>query len=121
MQPQRQIGTLARWALLWWLLALGVACASPLVQPQHTELVCTEAGHLSLVTLNEDGARPPHPTHSSLDCPVCFAGLLACSTTPWRPQPPSTAASVVPAQRQLAHSTRLAGALPPSRGPPAAH
>ena len=39
---------LARLALLWFVLTLGAAVASPMVQPQHGLVICTGAGMLKV-------------------------------------------------------------------------
>ena len=41
-------GPLGRAVLAWFLLSLGVAVASPLVNPQALELVCSGAGVMKL-------------------------------------------------------------------------
>lgn len=44
MHRLRQARFLARLVLAWFALPLGVALASPLVQPQSLEMVCSGGG-----------------------------------------------------------------------------
>ena len=53
--PTRFLGLVGRWVLLWFVLSLGVAVASPLVNPQAMELVCSSAGSITVVVHPEDG------------------------------------------------------------------
>jgi hypothetical protein len=46
---------LAKLALLWFALTLGVAVASPMVNPQEELIICTSAGMVK-VMLNADGS-----------------------------------------------------------------
>ena len=60
---------IARLALVWFALSLGVAIASPLVQPKGLELVCTGVGPMKFVVHSGDDATDV-ATHT-LDCPLC--------------------------------------------------
>lgn len=113
---------MARWVCCWWLLAVGVAIASPLVQPQAMELVCSSAGVVKLVQKADDrpdGANPRLANHT-LDCPLCMA-LGA--------PPPVHAAGALAPTLALRHVLRSASLAPwvanaaaplPARGPPQA-
>ncbi len=84
MQALRRARFLARFVLVWFALALGVAVASPLVKPQAMELVCSSAGSVKLVQLGDDeGRTAATPT---LDCPLCLPGQLALPVR-WPPLP----------------------------------
>jgi len=112
MQPLRQARFLARLVLAWFVLAIGVAVASPVVQPKATQLVCS-GGTMKLLVLG-DGDDPA--SSLTLDCPLC--------ATPAGPPPVVAATGVqvglsysvqpVPAARLAA---RTAAPLP-ARGPP---
>jgi hypothetical protein len=112
MQPLRQARFLARLVLAWFVLAMGVAIASPVVQPKATQLVCS-GGTMKLL-VHGDGDEPA--TSHTLDCPLC--------ATPAAPPPVIAATGVqvglsyiaqpVPAARLAA---RTAAPLP-ARGPP---
>ena len=112
----RHLHALGRLVLLWFVLSLGVAVASPLVHPQAMELVCSSAGAVKVIVQTDDGAQELGASH--MDCPLCVL-----TGAP----PPATLAIDVPSVQPLAHAVqsipaaRLAAAtaapLPP-RGPP---
>ncbi len=60
---------IARWVLMWFALSLGVAIASPMVNPLATEMVCSAAGVMKIVVQNDDGST--ELLGLSLDCPLC--------------------------------------------------
>jgi hypothetical protein len=106
---------LARLALLWFALTLGVAVASPLVHPQSELVICSGVGMQKLV-LNDDGTVTTSSV-SGMSCPLCLVGGA----------PPQTVAlTVAPAHSlgHVLHSTpasyiaALTAAPPPARGPP---
>lgn len=115
MRALRQARSFARLVLAWFALTLGVAVASPLLQPQSLQLVCTGSGAMQLVVKSGDSDAPA-ATHT-LECPLCAAVA---------PPPPVVQAAAVArpsgpllqpveAARQAA---RPAAPLP-ARGPPA--
>jgi hypothetical protein len=116
MQTLRHARLLARLVLAWFVLSMGVAIASPLVQPQGIELVCSTGGAMKLIVKNADGTAQERG--HTLDCPLCASGAA----------PPPVAPSVVAQPSPLAHALqplpaahiagRTAAPLPP-RGPPA--
>ncbi|MBL0252724.1 MAG: hypothetical protein IPQ12_09165 [Polaromonas sp.] len=55
MQTLRSAHHLARLVLVWFALSLGVAIASPVVNPQDLQMVCTGSGAMKLVVTNADG------------------------------------------------------------------
>jgi hypothetical protein len=105
---------LARLVLVWFALSLGVAVASPVVNPKLMELVCSSAGAIKLVVLGEGDASASAHT---MDCPLCIImdappsmGVVVFIPT----LPPAFAASWVATYRKAS-----ASAPPlPSRGPP---
>ncbi len=112
---------LARLALLWFAMTLGVAVASPMVSPQTELVICTGAGMLKVV-LADDGtatAAAASDTGGALFCPLCLVGgapppFLLNSLQ--APQPsshvlPSISAAVIVAPT---------AASPPARAPPKA-
>ncbi|WP_440108512.1 DUF2946 family protein [Acidovorax sp. BL-A-41-H1] len=112
----RQLRWLARLVLAWFVLSIGVAVASPLVNPQAMELICSGSGVIKVVVKTDDGAKEL-PSHT-LDCPLCaHAGA-----------PPPVSRAQMPVVQPLAHAlrpihaahiaARTAAPLPP-RGPPA--
>jgi len=115
MQALRRAHFLARLVLAWFALTLGVAIASPLLNPQAMELVCSGAGALKLV-VKSDGSTAPASGHT-LGCPLC-ASFSA---------PPAAALAVVAmalphgevvAQVSASRTAVRAAAPLPARGPP---
>ncbi|MBS0451801.1 MAG: hypothetical protein JSS14_10855 [Proteobacteria bacterium] len=116
MKPFRQLTQIGRLVLLWFVLSLGVAVASPLVNPQQMELVCSSAGAVKVVVKTDDGARELGASH--MDCPLCaIAGAPPPSADASQfvhPLPLGHALQPIPAARLAA-----ATAAPlPARGPP---
>ena len=110
------LGFLGRAVLAWFALSLGVAVASPMVNPQAMELVCSSTGVMKVIVKTDDGAQEMGSTH--LDCPMCMP-LIA--------PPPLASAGAVPLPSPLSYALRpieaariaAATAAPlPARGPP---
>ncbi len=110
---------MTRWVLGWFLLALGVATAAPLVHPQPWVLVCSASGVVALVAVQGDEGAAASGPHHTLDCALCLPGGA----------PPPALADVFAATAALPHvllpveAARIAalvGAPLPARGPPAA-
>ena len=116
MQTLRRLTHLARFVLVWFVLSLGVAVASPLVAPQDTVLVCTGAGAMKMLVKSADGSTT-ELGRSTMDCPLC--ALVA--------PPPVLVQAQVPPVSPLAYAlqavpsahiaARTAAPLP-ARGPP---
>lgn len=115
MQRLRQARFLARLVLAWFALTIGIAVASPWVQPRSLEWVCSGAGAMKLLVQGDDGSTSF--ARGTLDCPLC-ASLGA---------PPPMASQAAGAHHpDLLESPRLptapvvvATAAPlPARGPP---
>lgn len=111
---------LAKLALLWFAVTLGVAVASPMVNPQTELVICTGAGMLK-VMLAEDGTvtTVAADTGDALFCPLCLVGgaptpFVVNTVAP--PQPLSHVLQSIPAARIAALTT----AHPPARAPPKA-
>ena len=114
LQTLRNTPWLARLALLWFALTLGVAVASPLVNPQNEVLICSAASGMVKIVLNDDGSVSSSAT---LDCPLCLVGLVV---PPVAVSLPATVHSQVTALQSSWPDITLdvSAALPPSRGPP---
>ncbi|MEO8542621.1 MAG: DUF2946 family protein [Betaproteobacteria bacterium] len=67
IQPTRK---LARLVLAWFMLALGVAVATPLVKPQSWKLVCSASGSVKLLNIGDDGTV--QVGGHQLECPLCW-------------------------------------------------
>ncbi len=107
---------LAKLALLWFALTLGVAVASPLVNPQEDLVICTSAGMVK-VKLHADGSISTEPS-SEAQCPLCVAGSAAPPTLiNLQPEPLQALADVLPWPVAV-HVATSTAAPPPSRGPP---
>ncbi len=115
MEPLRRARHLVRLMLAWFVFALGVAAASPLIHPQAIELVCGAGGQIKAVVHTDEGAVDLGAAH--LDCALC----LVASAPPPAPfvaaQPPRLPALAwAPAE---ARPWPIATALPwQARAPP---
>jgi hypothetical protein len=116
MQTLRNARYLGRFVVVWFALSIGVAVASPLVQPKDIQWVCSGAGLMKVIASGDDGAQKV--TGHTLDCPLC-AGVGA---------PPPVAAGHCDGVPGLAFAAGKASspdlvlttAAPlPARGPPA--
>lgn len=116
MPALRRARLLASFVLAWFALSLGVAVASPLVQPKPMEIVCSAAGASMRVVMTDDGAQAPAAGH--LDCPLCL---------PTGAPPPALPLAALPVIQPLGHALQsipaariaTATAAPlPARGPP---
>lgn len=108
---------LVRLVLLWFVLSLGTAFASPIVHPQASELVCSSTGVGKMILLTDEGGREVGASH--LDCPLCLPSAALPPTQPVAmPAVPLPAHAVPPVASQRIVA-RLA-LQPPARGPPAA-
>ena len=117
MQILRRLRALACFMLAWFALSIAAATASPFVNPQSVQLICSGAGEVKLLVLGEDGAQEQRS--QLLDCPLCVhLGGAA---------PPPEPLHLLPAPQPLAHAlqplaaahiaARTAAPLP-ARGPP---
>ncbi|ABX35535.1 conserved hypothetical protein [Delftia acidovorans SPH-1] len=106
-----------RLALAWFLLTLGVAGASPFVNPKTMELICSSGGAITMVVLDDDG-QAQAPVQHTLDCSMCLAPALPLPPVSLAvAQPHPLAAALHPFA--AAHIAALVGAPLPPRGPPA--
>lgn len=112
----RSLRWLARLVLVWFVVAMGVAVASPLVNPQAMELICSGSGAIKLLVKTDEGAQ--EMSGHTLDCPLCAqlgAPPPATQAQPVVVHPLAHALRTIPAAHIAA---RTAAPLPP-RGPPA--
>ena len=111
----RQARFLARLVLAGFVLALGVAIASPLVQPQSIELVCATGGAMKLIVKNADGTAQERG--HTLDCPLCATlGAPPPAVLPVTVAPSALAHALQPVA--AAHIASRTAAPLPARGPP---
>ncbi len=115
MPSLRRAHFLARLVLVWFALSIGVAIASPVVNPQATQLICTGSGVMKVLITTADGVQ--EVVSQSMDCPLCAsmgapppaARLVAEPLLPL-----SYAVQPIPA----AVIAKLTAVPPPARGPP---
>lgn len=115
MNALRHFRLITRLVLVWFVVSLGVAIASPLVKPQSTLLVCTGAGMKALVQ-TDDGSTTEQ-AHTALDCPLCatMAAPLPEPSAAVQPvHPLAYALQSIPA----AHIAARTASPLPARGPP---
>jgi hypothetical protein len=115
MQTLRHSLYLARFVLVWFALSVGVAIASPIVQPHGMDLVCTSAGSMKLVVQSDDEGVAA--SAQTMDCPLCVtitAPPSEFNTTLTQPSPLAHAVQPIAA----AHIAAITAPPLPSRGPP---
>lgn len=116
MRALRHFTKLTRLALAWFVLAMGAATASSLIQPQEFLVVCSSPGAMKLLIQAPDG-NVSEGGSNTMDCPLCIppvappptARLIAEPT-----QPLAYALQAIPS----AHIAALTSAPLPPRGPP---
>ena len=116
MHTLRRFRALTSFLLVWFALSLGAAPASPFVNPQSVQLVCSASGDVKLLVVGGDGAQLQRG--HTLDCPLCVHfGSAAPPPAPIRlpqAQPLADALRPVP----TAHIAARTAAPLPARGPP---
>ena len=116
LQTLRSAHRISRFMLVWFALSIGVAIASPLINPQSTELICSGSGVMKMLVKNADGSTTEEVARM-LDCPMCatVGAPPPAQTTFAEPlQPLGYVLKTIPA----AHIAAATGAPPPARGPP---
>lgn len=116
MSACRPTRHLARIVLAWFMLALGVAVASPLVKPQAWQVVCSAAGSVKLLNIGDDGTV--HAAGHLLECPLCVMSAAPPPDLRIALPPLPLALTVRPSVLQSPVAARSAPPLP-ARGPPA--
>jgi hypothetical protein len=108
---------MARLVLVCFALFIGIAIASPIVNPTETQMVCASAGAggMKMVALGEEGADAK--LVSNMDCPLCAAVVLPMAfNSPAFENPRALGLALHPLAAALIASV-TAPPLP-SRGPP---
>lgn len=116
MHTLRNAHLIARFVLVWFALSIGVAIASPLVNPQGMQLVCSGSGTLKILSVDAGGKATTHSSHT-LECPLC-ANISApppLEEIGFTAAPPL--AFGLPEQDAGTYAPRLT-TPPPARGPP---
>jgi hypothetical protein len=105
---------LTRFVLAWLALSVGVAIASPVVNPKGVDMVCTGTGTMKLVVMGDDDSAVSAQT---MDCPLCTSMTAPppeFNTTLTQPSPMAHALQPLAA----AHIAAITAPPLPSRGPP---
>ena len=109
---------LARLVLVWFALFIGVAIASPILNPTETQMVCSSAGGMKMVPSGEEGTEGAEAKlTANMDCPLCapvHVPLLACNTSFDHASPLAHSLHPIAAALIAAHTAPPL----PSRGPP---
>lgn len=116
MQTRSRFRRFASLVLAWFALSVGVAIASPFVNPQSVQLVCSASGDVKVVFGGDDGAQSQRG--HTLDCPLCahFGGAAPPTVALRLPQPQAVAQA--PGPTAAAPVAARAAAPLPARGPP---
>ena len=119
MQTLRNAHLLARFVLVWFVLFVGAAVASPFVNTQSTQMVCSAMGGMKMVNTDVNGdAGDSVKLASSLDCPLCAQFAVTPAPVTLRFDATSALAHALRAIPS-AHIAWLTGTPLPPRGPPA--
>ncbi len=116
MRLTRRYRTVTRFVLVWFVLALGLAAATPLVHPQNLQWVCSSAGVSMFVSVDQDGQA--QLGDALAQCPLC---IVAGAPPPWHARPSlAQLPAVLPPVVIVPERTPSRAAPPlPARGPPA--
>ena len=106
---------IARLVLVWFALFIGVAVASPILNPTETQMVCSSAGGMKMVVFGEEGVDAKLTT--KMDCPLCAAVVLAADSCSLGLQKVSPLAHLLHPVAVALVASLTAPPLP-SRGPP---
>jgi hypothetical protein len=115
LQTLRNAHRLTRFVLVWFALFLGVAVASPVINPESLQLVCTSAGNVKLVVAANDGQDGSDKSHS-LDCPLCLPMVAPLATSVQTPVHTGLSFALTPLEQ--ARLASLIGLPWQARAPP---
>jgi len=115
MQGHHALQSLRLWVLAWFVMALGAAVASPMLQPQSVELICAGSGGAQLFLRTADGLVSTDS--AGMQCPLCLAAdappVAPAAAQAFTAPPDGTPRA--PLRRRMAASART---HPPARAPP---
>ncbi|MDP2768640.1 MAG: hypothetical protein Q8O81_02275 [Giesbergeria sp.] len=115
MKTLRSMTRLRWWLLAWFALYLGAAVASPIIQPQVTEMVCTSTGAVKLFVHSDGGTVELGAV--GMDCPMCLLGATVPVTTHVA-LPVLLPQADIPALPARVFTVIATAAPPPARAPP---
>jgi hypothetical protein len=118
MRTLRHFTILTRLVLAWFVLSLGVAVASPIVQPQDVLLVCTGSGAMKVLVKADDGGTS-EVASTAMDCPLCASSAAPPPVARLQAEPAQPLAYALQAIPAAHIAARTAAPLP-ARGPPSA-
>lgn len=105
----------ARFVLAWFVLSVGVAIASPVVNPRSAQLICTGSGVMKVLITTADGVQ--EVASQSMDCPLC-ASLSAPPAVVRLAAQPLLPLSYAVQSILAAVIAKRTAVSPPARGPP---
>ncbi|MEO6291746.1 MAG: DUF2946 family protein [Burkholderiaceae bacterium] len=111
----RRAQNLARLVLVLFVLSLGTAMASPLVNPKATQLICTGTGVMKVISITDDGAQ--EVSSQSMDCPLCASLAAPPPVLRFSAEPVSPLSYALQSAPAAIMALRTAAPLP-ARGPP---
>ncbi len=115
MKTLRSMERLRWWIAAWFLLSMGVAMASPIVQPRAMELICSGSGAVKVLIHSADGGVANDA--ADMDCALCL--LQAAPPEPLQARPPTLPPLAQAPLHQAHHRIPAAmAAPPPARAPP---
>ncbi|RYF49141.1 MAG: hypothetical protein EOO27_34165 [Comamonadaceae bacterium] len=121
LHPLRTTRRFARFALVWFGMALGAAVASPLLHVSTDggamRAICSSDGTLRQA-VSPDGAELNAAHVHALDCPLCTGPAIFASSAVARAEM-AFCDGALPLRAFTSPLTRQAGASLPPRGPPA--
>jgi hypothetical protein len=117
MQTLRNAHLIARFVLVWFALSIGVAIASPMVNPQSVQLACSGTGSMKVISVDAAGKSTP-TVHHTLDCPLCasFSAPPLLEIIGFKALAPRNFLISV---QDVGGFTPVLATPPPARGPPA--
>jgi hypothetical protein len=74
LQSLRETRAIIRWMLASFLLSIGAAIATPLIQPQTLSLVCSTGGGVAVVVSQDGTITPADEAGHTLQCVMCLPG-----------------------------------------------
>jgi len=72
LQSLRETRAVIRWMLVAFLLSIGVATATPLIQPQTLSMVCSTGGSVAVVVSQDGTITPADEAGHTLQCVMCL-------------------------------------------------
>jgi hypothetical protein len=115
MQTLRRAQLLAKFVLVWFVLSIGSAIASPLIKPQSIELICSGSGAMKVLIKFDDGSVTT--SSHTLDCPLC-AQISAPPPVAKLHTAPAVPLAYALRSIPAAHIAARTAAPLPARGPP---